>query len=79
MGALRSALAAKFADGAIIVVKALDVKEPKTIISVAPSRSATSTVVGKNVKIAEISNTTRTPIRSAHHASATPSGAPGCR
>ena len=30
MGALRSALAAKFADGAIIVVKALDVKEPKT-------------------------------------------------
>ena len=30
MGALRSALAAKFADGALIVVKALDVKEPKT-------------------------------------------------
>lgn len=30
MGALRSALAAKFADGALIVVKAFDVKEPKT-------------------------------------------------
>jgi large subunit ribosomal protein L4 len=30
MGALRSALAAKLADGALIVVKAFDVKEPKT-------------------------------------------------
>ena len=30
MGALRSALAAKFADGNLIVVKALDLKEPKT-------------------------------------------------
>ena len=30
LGALRSALAAKFADGKIIVVNALDVKEPKT-------------------------------------------------
>jgi len=30
LGALRSALAAKFADGKLIVVKAFDVKEPKT-------------------------------------------------
>jgi large subunit ribosomal protein L4 len=30
LGALRSALAAKFADGALIVVKAFDLKEPKT-------------------------------------------------
>jgi large subunit ribosomal protein L4 len=30
MGALRSALAAKFADGKLIVVNAFDVKEPKT-------------------------------------------------
>ena len=30
LGALRSALAAKFADGKIVVVKAFDVKEPKT-------------------------------------------------
>ena len=30
MGALRSALAAKFADGKLIVVKAFDVKEPKS-------------------------------------------------
>ena len=32
MGALRSALAAKFADGKLIVVNAFDVKEPKTKI-----------------------------------------------
>src|SRR5690348_17663931 len=30
LGALRSALAAKFADGKLVVVKAFDVKEPKT-------------------------------------------------
>src|SRR6201987_1460110 len=30
LGALRSALAAKFADGKLIIVKAFDVKEPKT-------------------------------------------------
>ena len=30
LGALRSALAAKFADGKLIIVNALDVKEPKT-------------------------------------------------
>ena len=30
LGALRSALAAKFADGKLIVVNAFDVKEPKT-------------------------------------------------
>ena len=30
LGALRSALAAKFADGKLMVVKAFDVKEPKT-------------------------------------------------
>ena len=30
LGALRSALAAKFADGKLIVVKAFEVKEPKT-------------------------------------------------
>ena len=30
LGALRSALAAKFADGKLVVVKSLDVKEPKT-------------------------------------------------
>jgi large subunit ribosomal protein L4 len=30
LGALRSALAAKFADGKLVVVKALEVKEPKT-------------------------------------------------
>src|SRR3981081_3703261 len=30
LGALRSALASKFADGKLIVVKAFDIKEPKT-------------------------------------------------
>ena len=30
LGALRSALAAKFADGKLMVVKAFDVKDPKT-------------------------------------------------
>ena len=30
LGALRSALAAKFADGKLVIVKAFDVKEPKT-------------------------------------------------
>jgi len=30
LGALRSALASKFADGKLVVVKAFDVKEPKT-------------------------------------------------
>ena len=40
LGALRSALAAKFADGKLMVVKSFDVKEPKTKAFAAVARQA---------------------------------------
>src|SRR5499425_1189806 len=50
LGALRSALAAKFADGKIVVVKSFDVKEPKT----SEFRKALDALnVGKNALLVE--------------------------
>jgi len=53
LGALRSALAAKFADGKLIVVNAFDVKEPKT----QPFREALDHLkVDKTALLVEIAN-----------------------
>src|SRR6201997_4315190 len=53
MGALRSALAAKFADGKLIVVNAFDVKEPKTKLF----RAALNNLkVDKTVLLVEVAN-----------------------
>jgi large subunit ribosomal protein L4 len=53
LGALRSALASKFADGKLIVVNAFDVKEPKTKIF----REALDKLkVGKTVLLVEVPN-----------------------
>jgi large subunit ribosomal protein L4 len=53
LGALRSALAAKFADGKLIVVNAFDVKEPKT----QPFREALDALkVDKGAVLVEVAN-----------------------
>jgi large subunit ribosomal protein L4 len=53
LGALRSALAAKFADGKLIVVNAFDVKEPKT----QPFREALDALkVDKGALLVEVAN-----------------------
>jgi len=53
LGALRSALAAKFADGKLIVVNAFDVKEPKT----QPFREALDALkVDKTAVLVEVAN-----------------------
>jgi len=53
LGALRSALAAKFADGKLTVVKAFDVKEPKS----KPFRAALDALkVDKTVLLVEVAN-----------------------
>ena len=53
LGALRSALAAKFSDGKLIVVNAVDVKEPKT----QPFREALDALkVDKTVVLVEVAN-----------------------
>jgi large subunit ribosomal protein L4 len=53
LGALRSALAAKFADGKLVVVNAFDVKEPKT----QPFREALDALkVDKGALLVEVAN-----------------------
>jgi len=53
LGALRSALAAKFADGKLIVVNAFDIKEPKTQ---AFRESLDSLKVNKGALLVEVAN-----------------------
>jgi hypothetical protein len=56
LGALRSALAAKFADGKLMVVNAFDVKEPKTkqfAVAPRPSLKVEGTVLLVEVAGAE--------------------------